>query len=139
MDDDSVELVGVEAGGKGVDTGSHAARFYGGNVGIAQGYKTYFFQDSEGQMEHTHSVSAGLDYIGVSPILAHWHDSDAIAVQATLILMVVASGASTTSKEIGIDSGLLLASLLLIATCFKNASSLAEVLEKFSFGLSLNH
>ena len=46
LDDESVELVGVEAGGRGVDTGSHAARFYGGNVGIAQGYKTYFFQNS---------------------------------------------------------------------------------------------
>ena len=39
--------------------------------GVAQGYKTFFFQDAEGQMRHTHSVAAGLDYIGVSPILAH--------------------------------------------------------------------
>ena len=78
LDDESVELVGVEAGGRGVDTGSHAARFYSGNVGIAQGYKTYFFQDEEGQMLHTHSIAAGLDYIGVSPILSHLHDEKRI-------------------------------------------------------------
>ena len=83
LDDESVELVGVEAGGKGVDTGSHAARFYSGNVGIAQGYKTYFFQDEEGQMLHTHSIAAGLDYIGVSPILSHLHDEKRIRFTAT--------------------------------------------------------
>ena len=83
LDDESVELVGVEAGGRGVDTGSHAARFYGGNVGIAQGYKTYFFQDEEGQMLHTHSIAAGLDYIGVSPILSHLHDEKRIRFTAT--------------------------------------------------------
>ena len=83
LDDESVELVGVEAGGKGVDTGSHAARFYSGNVGVAQGYKTYFFQDEEGQMLHTHSIAAGLDYIGVSPILSHLHDEKRIRFTAT--------------------------------------------------------
>ena len=83
LDDESVELVGVEAGGRGVDTGSHAARFYSGNVGIAQGYKTYFFQDEEGQMLHTHSIAAGLDYIGVSPILSHLHDEKRIRFTAT--------------------------------------------------------
>ena len=54
--------------------------------------------------------------VGFNVFIAHWHNSDAIAVQATLILMVVASGASTASNEIGIDSGLLLALLLLVAT-----------------------
>ena len=83
LDDESVELVGVEAGGRGLDTGSHAASFYGGNVGIAQGYKTYFFQDEEGQMLHTHSIAAGLDYIGVSPILSHLHDEKRIRFTAT--------------------------------------------------------
>ena len=83
LDDDSVELVGVEAGGRGVDTGSHAARFYGGTVGIAQGYKTYFFQNEEGQMLHTHSIAAGLDYVGVSPILSHLHDKKRVRFTAT--------------------------------------------------------
>ena len=69
--DDPVELVGVEAGGKGLDTGQHASRLCSkdGSIGVAQGYKTYFLQDDDGQMKETHSVAAGLDYVGVSPIL----------------------------------------------------------------------
>jgi len=75
LDDEQVELVGVEAGGRGLDSGQHAARLAGdGSVGVAQGYKTFFLQDGEGQMRHTHSVAAGLDYIGVSPILAYLRD-----------------------------------------------------------------
>lgn len=72
LDDDTVELVGVEAGGKGLDSGLHASRLCGNDAtpGIAQGYKTMFLQNDEGQMVETHSVSAGLDYVGVSPILA---------------------------------------------------------------------
>ena len=84
VDDPEVELVGLEAGDLGLKSGKHAARLAGsvGVPGVAQGYKTYFFQDSEGQMEHTHSVSAGLDYIGVSPILAHWHNSGRMRTEA---------------------------------------------------------
>ena len=69
---DRTELVGVEAGGAGLETGRHASRLASkaGTPGIAQGYKTYFLQTSEGQMQDTHSVAAGLDYVGVSPILA---------------------------------------------------------------------
>ena len=74
LEDKSVELIGVEAGGFGIDSGHHAARFSGGKVGVAQGYKTYFFQNNEGQMLNTHSIAAGLDYIGVSPILSHLYD-----------------------------------------------------------------
>ena len=72
--DDRVELVGVEAAGNGLETGRHASRLASndGSVGVAQGYKTYFLQDRDGQMKETHSVAAGLDYVGVSPILA-WH------------------------------------------------------------------
>ncbi|HYO98037.1 MAG TPA: pyridoxal-phosphate dependent enzyme, partial [Polyangiaceae bacterium] len=75
LDDPMVELVGVEAGGKGLESTQHAARLAGkdASVGIAQGYKTYFLQDRDGQMNETHSVAAGLDYVGVSPILAHFH------------------------------------------------------------------
>jgi len=66
-----VELIGVEAGGKGLDTIQHASRLATDDAspGIAQGYKTMFLQDEDGQMLDTHSVAAGLDYIGVSPIL----------------------------------------------------------------------
>ncbi len=96
LEDTEVELVGVEAGGHGLDSGQHAARFSGGTVGVAQGYKTYFFQDDEGQMMHTHSIAAGLDYIGVSPILSHLHDqkrirftsaTDDVVISATKLLM----------------------------------------------------
>ncbi|MBL0691231.1 MAG: tryptophan synthase subunit beta [SAR324 cluster bacterium] len=68
-----VGLVAVEAAGLGVDTDNHSMRLTAnkGTVGIAQGYKTLFFQDEEGQMRKTHSIAAGLDYIGVSPILAY--------------------------------------------------------------------
>ncbi len=74
--DDPVELVGVEAGGEGVESGRHASRLCAEDAspGIAQGYKTYFLQNSDGQMKETHSISAGLDYVGVSPILAQMHD-----------------------------------------------------------------
>ena len=67
-----VELVGVEAGGKGINTGLHASRLCGTDAspGVAQGYKTMFLQNDDGQMLETHSVAAGLDYVGVSPILA---------------------------------------------------------------------
>ena len=82
LEDKEVELVGVEAGGHGLDSGQHAARFSGGTVGVAQGYKTYFFQNDEGQMMHTHSIAAGLDYIGVSPILSHLHDKKRIRFTA---------------------------------------------------------
>ena len=84
LDDAEVELVGIEAGGEGLDSGRHAARLAGsgGSPGVAQGYKTYFLQDDEGQMRHTHSVAAGLDYIGVSPILACLRDSGRVRFEA---------------------------------------------------------
>jgi len=71
LNDTDVELIGVEAGGDGLDTGRHAARLAGSDAsaGMAQGYRSMFLQDSDGQMLHTHSVAAGLDYVGVSPIL----------------------------------------------------------------------
>jgi len=71
--DDPVELVGVEAGGRGVESGQHAVRLAAADasVGVAQGYKTFFLQDDDGQMRETHSVAAGLDYVGVSPILSN--------------------------------------------------------------------
>ena len=72
LDNTEVELVGVEAGGKGITSGRHASRLCGSDAspGVAQGYKTMFLQNDDGQMLETHSVAAGLDYVGVSPILA---------------------------------------------------------------------
>jgi tryptophan synthase beta chain len=73
MDDESVRLVGVEAGGTAIAPGRHAARFAGGSTGIFQGMKTFILQDGDGQAEPTHSVSAGLDYTGVGPEHAYLH------------------------------------------------------------------
>jgi tryptophan synthase beta chain len=72
LEDPNVRLVGAEAGGDGVASGRHAVRLAFGErrVGVAQGYKTVFLQNHDGQMSDTHSVAAGLDYIGVSPIVA---------------------------------------------------------------------
>jgi len=65
--EDDIKMVGVEAGGKGIETGEHAARFAGGSVGVFQGCKTYLLQDDDGNVLGTHSVSAGLDYAAVGP------------------------------------------------------------------------
>ena len=65
--DDDIKMIGVEAGGKGIETGEHAARFAGGSVGVFQGCKTYLLQDDDGNVLGTHSVSAGLDYAAVGP------------------------------------------------------------------------
>jgi tryptophan synthase beta chain len=64
---DDVKMIGVEAGGKGIKTGFHAARFAGGSVGVFQGCKSYLLQDRNGNVLGTHSVSAGLDYASVGP------------------------------------------------------------------------
>ncbi|MBK8867090.1 MAG: tryptophan synthase subunit beta [Actinomycetales bacterium] len=71
LDDASVRLVGVEAGGDGVETGRHAARFSGGSRGVLHGAATYVLQDDDGQTIESHSVSAGLDYPSVGPEHAH--------------------------------------------------------------------
>ncbi|MFP4315619.1 MAG: tryptophan synthase subunit beta [Desulfovibrionales bacterium] len=99
--DDPVELVGVEAGGRGLATGMHAARLASpdGSVGIAQGYKTFFLQDGDGQMRDTHSVAAGLDYVGVSPILSHLRESGRVRFESATDSEVVEALALTIHKE----------------------------------------
>ncbi|MFP4644928.1 MAG: hypothetical protein ACLFM0_11285 [Spirochaetales bacterium] len=73
------ELIGVEAGGRGEGIGEHAARMTGlGREGIVQGYKSLFLLDDDGQVSETHSVSAGLDYPGIGPQLAHLGQSGRI-------------------------------------------------------------
>jgi tryptophan synthase beta chain len=78
LDDPSVKMYGIEAGGLGIEPGKHAARFAGGSLGILQGSKTFVLQDEQGQIELTHSVSAGLDYAAVGPEHAFYHDSGRI-------------------------------------------------------------
>jgi tryptophan synthase beta chain len=67
LDDKNVRMVGVEAGGEGIKPGRHAARFQGGKLGVLQGCKTFLLANEDGQIELTHSVSAGLDYAAVGP------------------------------------------------------------------------
>ena len=75
IDDQRVRLIGVEAGGRGIAPGEHAARFAGGSAGVLQGTRSYVLQDDDGNIELTHSISAGLDYAAVGPEHAWLHDS----------------------------------------------------------------
>jgi len=75
VDDPSVELVGVEAAGRGLDTGHHSASLSRGRPGVLHGSLSYLLQDEHGQVHPAHSISAGLDYPGVGPEHAWWKDS----------------------------------------------------------------
>jgi tryptophan synthase beta chain len=74
LEEPGVRLIGVEAGGRGIQSGDHAARFANGRLGVLQGCKTYILQDPDGQIELTHSVSAGLDYAAVGPEHAFYRE-----------------------------------------------------------------
>ncbi|UCF95541.1 MAG: tryptophan synthase subunit beta [Desulfobacterales bacterium] len=123
--DDPVELVGVEAGGRGLATGRHASRLASqdGTPGVAQGYKTYFLQDSEGQMKETHSVAAGLDYVGVSPILAALRQEGRVRFEAATDQEVLEAFSLTLAKEGLIPA---LESSHAFAQAFKEASDLGK-------------
>ena len=74
LEDEGVRLTGVEAGGRGLRPGDHAARFAGGRLGVLQGCKTFILQNADGQIDLTHSVSAGLDYAAVGPEHVFYRD-----------------------------------------------------------------
>ncbi len=74
LEEPQIKMTGIEAGGHGIQRGEHAARFEGGKLGVLQGCKTYVLQDPEGQIELTHSVSAGLDYAAVGPEHAFYRE-----------------------------------------------------------------
>ena len=74
LDDASVQLIGVEAAGEGLDSGKHAASLKGGVAGVLHGNRTYLLQDNDGQITDAHSVSAGLDYPGIGPEHAWLHE-----------------------------------------------------------------
>ena len=76
VSDESVTMTGVEAGGEGIVDGKHAARFQGGGLGVLQGTRSFVLQDEAGQIQLTHSVSAGLDYAAVGPEHAWLRDID---------------------------------------------------------------
>lgn len=73
LDDASVKIIGVEAAGRGVETGAHAASLTGGEPGVLHGNRTYLLQDANGQIKDAHSISAGLDYPGIGPEHAWLH------------------------------------------------------------------
>ena len=99
--DDDVELVGVEAAGRGLDSGEHASRLCSNDasVGVAQGYKTYFLQDDDGQMRETHSIAAGLDYVGVSPILSDLKEKGRVRFEGATDREVIEALRLTMQKE----------------------------------------
>jgi len=99
--DDPVELVGVEAAGRGIESGQHAVRLAAADasVGVAQGYKTFFLQDEDGQMRETHSVAAGLDYVGVSPILSHLKQTGRVRFESATDREVLEAFELTVKKE----------------------------------------
>ena len=74
VDDDEVDLVGVEAAGLGIETGRHAAPLNAGRPGVLHGSRSYLMDDEDGQIQETHSISAGLDYPGVGPEHSYWKD-----------------------------------------------------------------
>lgn len=88
LDDKKIKMIGVEAGGKRIFEGDkkcdHAARFQTGNVGVVEGFKSYFLQNKDGQIKETYSISAGLDYSGVGPQIAYLKDSGRIEMTYAL-------------------------------------------------------
>lgn len=124
IDDLSVDLVGVEAGGKGDQIGEHAKRFNTENArfGIAQGYATKFLQDDEGQLLPTHSISAGLDYVGVSPILAHLEETGRVRMISASDSEVL-EGFSSLCRNEGIIPAL--ESSHAVAAALKEASTMS--------------
>ena len=128
IDDANVRLVGLEAGGSGVETGLHAATITGGSPGVLHGTRSYVLQDKNGQTIESHSISAGLDYPGVGPEHAYLNDigraeyraiTDAQAMEAFALLCKTEgiipaiesahalAGAIQIGKELGPDSVLL--------------------------------
>ena len=78
LDDDNIEIVGVEAAGEGIETGRHAASLAAGKPGILHGNRTYLLQDNDGQIIEAHSISAGLDYPGIGPEHAWLNDTSRV-------------------------------------------------------------
>lgn len=126
--DDSVRLIGFEAGGDGIESGRHAATITGGSPGVLHGARTYVLQDENGQTIESHSISAGLDYPGVGPEHAYLHDvgraqyraiNDAAAMEAFALLCKsegiipaiesahALAGAMIIGNELGSDATLL--------------------------------
>ncbi len=100
INEEAVELIGVEAGGKGVESGKHAIRFSShGSHGIVQGYSSVFLQNPEGQLRDTYSVSAGLDYAGIGPELAWLQDTGRVIFDSVTDDQTIEAFRLMASKE----------------------------------------
>lgn len=117
LDDPEVAMLGVEAGGHGVDTDQHAATIGGGSPGVLHGNRTYLLQDEDGQIQEAHSISAGLDYPGVGPEHAWLHDIGRVSYE------------SVTDMQ-AIEAFTLLAEVEGIIPALESAHALAAVGEK---------
>lgn len=111
-----IKMIGVEAAGEGVASGKHAARFSGGRVGILHGTKSYVLQNKDGQIQNTHSVSAGLDYPSIGPEHAEFHDTGRITYT------------SATDTE-ALDAFKLLSKLEGIIPALESAHAIAEAIK----------
>ncbi len=115
--DDAVEMIGVEAGGLGIASGRHAARFAEGRVGVLHGTYTYVLQDNDGQIRGTHSVSAGLDYAAVGPEHAEFFESERV-------------GYTYATDDEALDAFQKLSRLEGIIPALESAHAVAEVLKR---------
>jgi tryptophan synthase beta chain len=117
LKDKSVKMVGVEAGGRGIKPNQHAARFHGGSFGVLQGTRSYILQDKNGQIQLTHSVSAGLDYAAVGPEHAWLHDQK--RVEYTYI-----------KDDAALEAFMKLAQIEGIIPALESAHAVAEVMKR---------
>jgi len=117
LNDESVKMVGVEAGGLGILPEKHAARFHGGSLGVLQGTRSYILQDEVGQIQLTHSVSAGLDYAAVGPEHAWLHDQKRVEY-------------TYATDDRALDAFMKLARLEGIIPALESAHAVAEVIER---------
>src|SRR5271168_1123220 len=115
LEDAGVGMVGVEAGGRGIQPEQHAARFHGGSLGVLQGTRSYILQDENGQIQLTHSVSAGLDYAAVGPEHAWLRDGKRVEY-------------TYATDDKALDAFLKLARLEGIIPALESAHAIAEVI-----------
>jgi tryptophan synthase beta chain len=117
LDDPSVKMIGVEAGGLGIQPEQHAARFQGGSLGVLQGTRSYILQDAAGQIQATHSVSAGLDYAAVGPEHAFLRDQKRVEY-------------SYATDDQALSAFMKLARLEGIIPALESAHAVAEVIQR---------
>lgn len=117
LEDKTVKMIGVEAGGLGIKPEQHAARFQGGSLGVLQGTRSYILQDKDGQIQLTHSVSAGLDYAAVGPEHAFLRDNNRVEY-------------TYATDEAALDAFMKLARLEGIIPALESSHAVAEVIKR---------